>query len=465
MSIRLRLGLWYGSLSALLVALFGVIVFSTVETYLRDDLRRSTRRLADHFVESAQGRADGASVQTLMQAFAAPDVVVAVFDRGGQLLAATSPPSAASPGGPTPGGAKANAMLETEGFISSPREGYRVERPVPPPSVFDAAQPVRIVVTGWFFTRRTMLEHLLRVLVLGGVLASLAGILIGWAVAGGALRPVSAMVEAARRVARAQDFGHRLPSANPRDELGRLASAFNEMLAALEKVFDNQRRFVADASHELRAPLATLQGNLELLERAAGLPEGERRAIWQDVRDEVRRLSRLVNDLLSLARAEAGQGLALRPVELDRVVTDVLRAMRTEVAQHRLLVEHLEPALVMGDADRLRELLVILLDNAVRYTPAGGEIRVGLTSEPGREVALSVADTGIGIAAEDLPRIFDRFYRADRARSRATGGTGLGLAIARRIVEAHGGRIEVESQPGRGSRFTVRLPAGRGPTG
>ncbi|HEY8498430.1 MAG TPA: HAMP domain-containing sensor histidine kinase, partial [Limnochordales bacterium] len=165
-----------------------------------------------------------------------------------------------------------------------------------------------------------------------------------------------------------------------------------------------------------------------------------------------------VSDLLSLARAEAGQGLHLQPVELDRVVTDVLRSMRTEMAQHRLVVEHLEPVPVMGDADRLRELLVILLDNAIRYTPAGGEIRVGLRHTPGQEVALSVADTGIGIAPEDLPHIFERFYRADKARSRATGGTGLGLAIARWIVEAHGGRIEVESQPGRGSRFTVRLP-------
>lgn len=436
MSIRLRLGLWYGTLAAALVAIFGAVVFSTVAAYLREDLRRSTERFADHFVESAQGRADGSSAETLMQAFGAPDVTVEVFDAGGRLLAAT--PQA--PPGLAPGG------------------GYRTERIIPAPNVFSADEPVRAVVLGWFFTRRLMLDRLLRVLVVGGVLASVAGVFIGWGVAGGALRPVSTMVEAARRIARSQDFRHRLPTAGSRDELGQLASAFNEMLAELEKAFENQRRFVADASHELRAPLATLQGNLELLDRAANLSEEERRAIWRDIRDEVRRLGRLVSDLLSLARAEAGQGLHLQPVELDRVVTDVLRPMRTEMAQHRLVVEHLEPVPVMGDADRLRELLVILLDNAIRYTPAGGEIRVGLRHTPGQEVALSVADTGIGIAPEDLPHIFERFYRADKARSRATGGTGLGLAIARWIVEAHGGRIEVESQLGRGSRFTVRLP-------
>ena len=464
MSIRLRLGLWYGTVAALLVAVFGAIVFSTVAAYLREDLRRSTRRLADHFVESAQGRIDGASVQTLMQAFAAPDVTVAVVDAAGRLLAATpQAPLEAAPGegeASLPSAATASA----EEFVASPREGYRVERTISAPNVFAGSEAVRVVVVGWFFTRRSMLDHLLRVLWVGGILASLAGVLIGWGVAGGALRPVSSMVEAARRIARSQDFRHRLPAAGARDELGQLASAFNEMLAELEKAFENQRRFVADASHELRAPLATLQGNLELLERAADLSEEERRAIWRDIRDEVRRLGRLVSDLLSLARAEAGQGLQRQPVELDRLVTDVLRSMRTEMAQHRLVVEHLEPVHVMGDTDRLRELLVILLDNAIRYTPAGGEIRVGLTHGPGPEVALSVADTGIGIAPEDLPHIFERFYRADKARSRATGGTGLGLAIARWIVEAHGGRIEVESHLGQGSRFTVRLPTAQSPS-
>ncbi len=463
MSIRLRLGLWYGTLAAVLVAVFGAVVFSTVAAYLREDLRRSTERLADHFVESAQGRTDGASAETLMQAFAAPDVTVAVFDSTGRLLAATPTPPA-SPGlAPDEGAGTAAgaAPARAERLAPVPRGGYRAERAIAAPNVFSVDEPVRAVVLGWFFTRRLMLDRLLRVLVVSGVLASVAGVFIGWGVAGGALRPVSMMVEAARRIARSQDFRHRLPTAGSRDELGQLTSAFNEMLAELEKAFENQRRFVADASHELRAPLATLQGNLELLERAANLSEAERRAVWRDIRDEVRRLGRLVSDLLSLARAEAGQGLHLLPVELDRVVTDVLRSMRNEVAQHRLVVEHLEPVQVMGDADRLRELLVILLDNAIRYTPPGGEIRVGLGHTPGPEVALSVADTGIGIAPEDLPHIFERFYRADKARSRATGGTGLGLAIARWIVEAHGGRIEVESQPGQGSRFTVRLPAAR----
>lgn len=457
MSIRLRLALWYGVLLAALVLFFGGLIYSSVQAYLREDLRASTRRLADHFAESLRTAPDGSSVEPLLRAFDAPDVLVAVYDAAGKVLARSgSTPDA----GEALDGLSAGA-LPGEGFIQRPQTGYRVARWVPPPNRLSEARPVLAVAVGWFSGRQALLDHLLRVLAGGTVLATLAAVALGWAVAAGALRPISAMIDAARAIAASRGFGRKLPVVQRHDELGRLAAAFNEMLGALEQAFENQRRFVADASHELRAPLAIIQGNLELLERATTLPEPERQAIWQDIRDEVRRLGRLVSDLLSLARAESGQPLQRRSVELDRLVTDVLRAMRVEMARHRLTVEHLEPVQVLGDPDRLRELLVILLDNAIRYTPEGGRIRVWLARRPDRprEVELAVEDTGIGISPEDLPHIFERFYRADKARSRQTGGTGLGLAIARWIAEAHGGHIYAESQPGQGSRFTVRLPA------
>ncbi|MEW6049109.1 MAG: histidine kinase dimerization/phospho-acceptor domain-containing protein, partial [Bacillota bacterium] len=438
MSIRLRLAFWYGVLLAALVLVFGGLIYSSVQAYLRDDLRASTRRLGDHFAESLRTAADGSSVEPLLKAFEAPDTLVAIYDTDGTILARSgSAPGAvealAGPqfhGLPEAGQSPAGA-LAAEGFIEQPLTGYRVVRRVPPPNRLSESRPVLAVAVGWFSSRQALLDHLLRVLAGGAVLATVAAVALGWAMAGGALRPISAMIDTARAIAASRSFGRRLPVERRHDELGRLAAAFNEMLAALEQAFENQRRFVADASHELRAPLATIQGNLELLERAATLPEPERQAIWEDIRDEVRRLGRLVSDLLSLARAESGQPLQCRPVELDRVVTDVLRSMRVEMARHRLTVEHLEPVQVLGDPDRLRELLVILLDNAIRYTPEGGRIRVKLVRQsPGvqshaphgadgaGEAELVVEDTGIGISAEDLPHIFERFYRADKARSR-----------------------------------------------
>ncbi|HEY8424639.1 MAG TPA: HAMP domain-containing sensor histidine kinase [Limnochordales bacterium] len=473
MSIRVRLALWYGVLLAVLVLIFGGLIHSSVRAYLREDLRTSTRRLADHFVESIRAAPDESSIEPLLNAFDAPDVVVAVYDLDGRLLARSGAdvegghgvglPADVSPaalGADADADAGAGGGIGAEGFLQGPRAGYQVVRWVAAPHGLSRTQPVLALVVGWMSSRQALLDHLRRVIAGGAAIATLAAVALGWAIAGGALRPISAMIETARAIASSRNFGRRVAVVQRRDELGQLAAAFNEMLGALQQSFDNQRRFVADASHELRAPLATIQGNLELLERATALPLAEREAIWRDIRDEVRRLGRLVSDLLSLARADSGQPLQRQPVELDRLVTDVLRAMRVEMARHRLTVEHLEPVTVLGDPDRLRELLVILLDNAVRYTPEGGSIRVCLARWRGRdgEVELAVQDTGIGIAAEDLPHIFERFYRADKARSRQTGGTGLGLAIAKWIVEAHGGRIQVESRPGQGSRFTVRLP-------
>lgn len=172
-------------------------------------------------------------------------------------------------------------------------------------------------------------------------------------------------------------------------------------------------------------------------------------------------MGRLVADLLVLARADAGQSLRVIPLELDRVLLDVFKQVRVMAGDRKISIIEMDQLRVEGDPDRLRQLLLILLDNAIRYTPTGGEVRLGLRSEPG-EAVLTVSDTGIGIEAEDLPHIFERFYRADKARARESGGTGLGLSIARWIAESHGGSLSVESQVGRGSTFVIRLPLARG---
>jgi two-component system, OmpR family, sensor histidine kinase CiaH len=231
-------------------------------------------------------------------------------------------------------------------------------------------------------------------------------------------------------------------------------------LRPIATALQRQRDFTADASHELRTPLALVRGNAELLQRHPEQPIGAYGDVVQDIVDEADRLSRLVSDLLTLARADSGHAqLVRRPVDLSALASQVLREAEPLAAAKGLAVraEIVPGVAVAGDADRLRQLCLILIDNAVRYTTRGGvTLRV---AREGQGALLAVVDTGPGIAAEHLPRLFDRFYRTDEARSAEAGGTGLGLAIARWIAEVHGGRISVVSTPGRGSAFTVHLPA------
>jgi two-component system OmpR family sensor kinase len=281
---------------------------------------------------------------------------------------------------------------------------------------------------------------------------------VGWLLAGRALRPVTVLTDEARTIARSQAFARRVPVEHPRDELGRLATTFNEMLQSLEAAYAAQQRFVSDASHELRAPLTVLQANLELLQRAPGLAPPEREQALAEAHLVSERLVRLVADLLALARADAGLQLRREPVELDRVLMDVLGQARHLVRRQQLEVRELEPIQVMGDAHRLMQLVLILVDNAIKYTPGTGRVALSLRRD-GSTARLTVRDTGIGIAADALPHVFERFYRADPARSRDAGGTGLGLSIARWIAMQHGGTIELESVPGRGTSAIVTLPA------
>jgi signal transduction histidine kinase len=273
-------------------------------------------------------------------------------------------------------------------------------------------------------------------------------------------------------------FGERVSarSARRNDEVGRLAAAFNAMLdrlqgayaalqdanTRLEATLESQRRFVADASHELRTPLTTVRGNASLLRRFDVLTPDDREAAVEQIASEAERMSRLVADLLTLARADAGQLLERKSIPLGALIDAVAQQGRV-LADGKVSVSVVRTAdaTVMGDKDALRQLLLILADNAIKYTPAGGSVTLGLRLEMGsgsrRLAKVSVVDTGMGIAPADLPHVFERFYRADRARR--SGGTGLGLSIGRWIAQAHGGDIAVESSPGAGSIFTVTLPA------
>jgi two-component system OmpR family sensor kinase len=313
------------------------------------------------------------------------------------------------------------------------------------------------------------------------LIAALAG---GWLIVTHVLRPLAGVVATARAITEATARGTRIgnlslrvPQPHRRDEIALVIDSFNAMLSDLEHAVRAQHRFVADASHELRAPLTTIQGNLAFLQRYVDeLPPEERRTMLSDAHSETLRLARLVDDLLLLARADASVSLPPQTeemeelpspppvVELDRIVLQLIRQLRlrlnAEDSPLKLEIGHMEAVRVRGEEEQLRRLLLILLDNALKYTPADSE------QQPGRvivslertesEALLRVSDTGIGIDPADLPHIFERFYRADRARKRQ--GTGLGLAIAHTLVEQLGGRISAESVPGEGSTFSVWLP-------
>jgi signal transduction histidine kinase len=262
--------------------------------------------------------------------------------------------------------------------------------------------------------------------------------------------------------------------------MGQVVEAFNEMLDSLESATHTQRRFVADASHELRAPLTTIQGNLAFLQRhLEELPPEERRSMLADAHEETLRLANLVEELLLLARADASADTPsafqevearaeekrdhLPPVELDHEVLQLVRQLRRRVTMEgstlQLEIGHIEPVRVRGDEESLRRVALILLDNAIKYTPSSEENRGRVTVSVERvegQAVLRVRDTGIGIDPAEMPHLFERFYRADRARSRH--GTGLGLPIAQTLIEQIGGHITAESTPGTGSAFSVWLP-------
>lgn len=300
------------------------------------------------------------------------------------------------------------------------------------------------------------MSELKRLLVLGTLFAVGMSLLTGAALAQTAIAPIDDIAHTAERINRERDLGRRIARRGPSDEIGRLAETINEMLDRIEGMFDRQRRFLADVSHELRTPLTTIRGEVELAQRTGSLDAEALESLCA----ESQRMSRLIDDLLMLARADSGADLAGKrePVSLGTLVLDVQQqAMRLARGSHEIVLDRADDAVVLGDRDRLKQLLLNLVANALRHTPPGTRVALGLAREDGAAV-VTVADDGPGIPSEDLPNLFDRFYRVDKARSRAQGGSGLGLAIVRSIAEAHGGTVSVASTLGAGTTFAVRLP-------
>lgn len=321
------------------------------------------------------------------------------------------------------------------------------------------------------------LNSLLWLMLQGGVLALLLATLSGFFISYGILARVQRITRTARQITQAHNFHQRVPSTSTafpvHDELATLTQTLNEMLASLETVYQQQQRFLADASHELRAPLTSLRCNLDLLATAPDLPSSEAQAALADARAEAQRMTHLVNDLFTLTRGDEMQSSKIsteigymkyesQVVDLDTILLDIFRQYRSVATSEddskagpRLLLQHITPIQIRGNADKLKQAIVVLLDNALKYTPSTGVISLSLTHE-NMLAHLAIHDNGQGIAPQDLPHIFERFYRADPARK--SSGSGLGLAIAQSIIQEHHGRIDVASTIGQGSTFTVILP-------
>jgi heavy metal sensor kinase len=387
--------------------------------------------------------------------FASPDVRALTFQQVERLRGIAGAP----PSGPTSG----TLRLGPDG----PAVYYAV-RPVT-----DAGLHLGAIIAGANAqTAELGPSQLLSTLIFILPVGLVAALLLGAWIAGRALEPVDQIITEVREITDGKSLHRRLAQPMVKDELGRLAETLNQMMTRLERSFVALRRFTADASHELKTPLTVLRAGVERAITTPGVPQ-EALAALEETLQETNRMTELVDALLTLARADEGIApLHKEPVDLRSIVAEA-RETGELLAEHagvRIEVgTPAEPVVVPVDRSRIHQLILNLLTNAVKYTPQGGSVRVQLAQQEatgvpdGRgRVTLSVADTGVGIAPGDLPHIFDRFWRADAARTRTgeRAGAGLGLAICKWIAEAHGGQIDVVSRPGRGTTFTVTLPSG-----
>ncbi len=443
MSLRARLALFGAGVVALALVLFGILLYALLSRSVITNQDDALRARANQAVTSLNASAPNTLVEPIAPADlrTSTDVFVEVFDPTWSVLYSTavlngSPPTV----GPT---LRAGAESAYLGGVYGTENGFRL---------YAIAFNNGYVVTGQS-TRvlQSNLSGVVAFLVISGGLTLVAATLASWLVAGRALAPLKAVAAAAEEIGRTRDFGRRLPPRRSRDEVARLTASFNQMLSRLQDAFESQRRFVADASHELRTPLTTIQGNAGLLASRA-VSEEVRQAAVADVAQESGRMARLVDRLLTLARADSGLQLDLVKLDLKSVVDEVSRQAAAAHLRHKLLVETGD-ASVDGDEDAVRQLLWILLDNAFRYASSAVEVRLYTESGWAR---LMVSDDGPGVPAPQRERIFERFYRADPSRSGSHAG--LGLSIASWIVAQHHGRIIAGEARLGGAMFVVDLP-------
>jgi two-component system, OmpR family, sensor kinase len=449
-TLRARLTLWYTAVLALVLLAFGLAVYALLSLSLIRQIDATLNVAADEIRLAFRREVEGIRLPPMALDLTA-NVYVQIWDTGGNLVV-QNVTVAETPFDP------ARLELAQAAFSEVTFEEIHL-RVLTYPLV---AQPEGTVVgTMQLASPLTTVDeaqHALLVLLLsGGLMAVMLAALVGWTTAAAALRPLEQVTQTALQITRADDLSRRIPLSGPaQGEVGRLILAFNETLERLENLFETQRRFLADVSHELRTPLTTILGNLDLMRKMGQLDAESLEAISS----ETQRMRRLVQDILVLTQAESGKlPLGSAELELDTLVLEVFQQSKV-LAKERVEVRlgQEDQARVMGDRDRLKQVLLNLMSNAIEYTPPGGTVTLGLACV-GDWARVTVSDTGPGIPQDELPHIFERFYRVDRSRKRTgQGGAGLGLSIAYWITRSHDGRLEVASEVGKGTTFSVWLP-------
>ncbi len=461
-SLSFRLVAWYASLLTGVFLLLGAIMFLDLRYFLQNNLRetqaRRARQLADSVLSQTAKTGDSNVAHDIEDRFA-PEVndrFIRVTRADGTVLYASGVPKDQS-FDPT----------HLPALMPAPQREFYQKLQLPDGEILvDAAlnytapdgQRYLVEVGVPFTPVATMLSHSFVQLAFGLPVALLVAICGGYFLVRRALRPVEEIAQKAEQMTQ-HNISQRLPVARTGDELERLSISLNLMIGRLEDAIQNSKRFVADASHELRTPLTVLRGELENLSLDSRLDAAARDTLGSML-EEVERLTHIVEGLVALSRLDAGDA------KTEWVPFDLAELAATTADQMSLLAEDkgisvacnaAEGIRVKGDRARIKQVVVNLLDNAIKYTATGGSIQLTVTRQNGHAI-LDVGDSGIGIPAGDLPHIFERFFRVDKARSRDLGGSGLGLAIVKSICAAHGGQVKVESTEGRGSHFKVELP-------
>ncbi len=484
MTIRLRLTLWYTALLGATLILLSVAVYSALATNLWSQVKVETeeqaQKVADTIIERIQSpiviiNIHPFDIQLLLPDLEpfANDIGIQVINLQGDIIAKTDNIKGLRVPNYTSALASIRQRQTSRYYFTYGKAGERALVYSYPLLIADTPSGAVQIVRSVRDVDNT-LTHVSRYLILGTSLSLILAALVGALLARRALSPIDTITTTASSITRTKDLERRLSIPNDASEVGKLAATFNEMLDRIQRLFKTQERLVADVSHELRTPLTTVQGNIELLQRiATQSAQGSAQSslfvetlqeTLREVEGETSRMSRMINDLLLLAQADSGAAqLKMAPVEMDTLLLEVYRQTK-RIADLRkgangwdIRLGSEDQALVWGDRERLRQLLLNLTENALKYTPDGGIIRLSLENKEGW-IRVAVSDTGIGIPHEQQTQIFERFYRTDKARSREMGGSGLGLSIVQWIAQAHQGRVTVESVPQVGSTFTLWLP-------
>ena len=449
MSLRLRLTLLYSTLVAGILLLFGAMVYILVNIFLLNQVDNTLSRVYQDVVMlthvNSMGEIDSLSAPSLD---ITTNAYVQIWGRDGRLKSSST--NIREPLDP--------AGLQSDEPVYRDTTIQNVHLRVLSVPLRRGGKPVGVLQVGTNLTVLDAIRNSLAVIMFStGLIAVLLAGLGSWIVLGRSLSPLDAITETVDQINRADDLARRIPYRGPpNDEIGSLVESINQTFERLESLFTSQQRFLADVSHELRTPLTVIKGNVDLMRRMKTIDEESLNSIDQ----ESGRLTRLVGGLLMLAQAESGKlTLNLKPVELDTLLFEVFQEMNVLArGKVQMKMNDIDQVQINGDRDRLKQVLLNLLGNAIQYTPQGGEVFVSL-AKVGEQARIIVRDTGPGIPAEDLPHIFERFYRAEKSRTRSkVSGFGLGLSITNWIVERHGGQIKVESKEGKGTTFAIWLP-------